>query len=408
MIPSKDARQVAASAQSRFGHAAPGTIASKIAAGAILTPEDVAKARAFFAKPIDSDQWRLAAAMTGGAPMASQLHAAGPPAEPKQITASSEGSGELDRILCDLDAKLFALDQQCTSEIRGTVNLAFRTALDKVGRMVTREADTEGIFAELEASDVAIVTPPADLARINVDALVAPVLADVRAAAFSVFERWQHQAIDLVERALFVEFDAGELGAQRQAADAGAQALVINVRRTLTARLASANAVAAISDTERVALMTVPQGDIVNATAIAAGATSDGDGRPLRNSLGLATNGVHSGSNGIGQGPASNRLVTDALQSHRNPVVSAAASPRPGARISGLLREELANVAKVVRTWTWHREALGPVDTPFPGHEDLDGKRFTEEELESLDARPQSPHESCKCSLELTRSADFS
>ena len=403
MIPSKNSRETAIKAQASFGRAAPGTIASKVAAGAILTPHEVERARAFFENPQDTDSWRLAAAMTGGQSMASQVQAA---AAPKQVTAAA-GRTELDDVLCDLDARLFALDQQCTAEIRGTVNLAFRTALDKVGRMVTRETDTEGIFRDVSPSDVAIVTNPARLAQINTDTLVAPVLNDVRAAAVAVFERWQHQAVDLVESALFVEFDEAELLVQRQAAEAGAIALVTNVRRTLNSRLASRDALSAITDEDRLGLMNVPQADIVNATAIAAGANPNTDGTPQRDPLGLATNGIHSGTNGIGQGPASQRLLTDALQAHRMDVITAAASPRPGVRISDALRQQLQEASRLVRTWIWHREALGPVETPFPDHE-LDGERYTEDELEALEARPQTPHLTCKCALELTRSADFS
>ena len=414
MKPTTAARETAAAAFQALSIPERGQarLTARIAAGADLKDTEVDQLARFFSEPLPTPEWEMAARLQGGTAMARQVLAQvpkpTPPVEkPTIVIQAAAGTSELDQILCDLDIALWNMDIQARAEMRGAIDLGFRSALDRVGRMVT--SNTPGVDRTTPAVIVAAAATEEMLSNVNVAALIQPAISDTCATVKRAIAAWQPSALAAIENALFVDFDQEEISALERAAEAAAEVLESQLTSELNQRIGSTSFAMHIDNEVDFRIVEVPQSIIANTAAVAGGATVTQFGDVLgatRNSLGLATDGTHVGSDGIAQGPTSERLINLAFATHST--IQAGARAR-GINISDTLRESLREAAEVVRTWTWHREALGTVaeGNEFPGHIDLDQTRYTEEELADLDARPQSPHKHCKCALELTRSVDF-
>ena len=408
MKPTKAATETAAAAYRSLTipQRAAAKLTARIAAGAALNDNEVQGLAKFFSEPLQTPEWAMAARLQGGTAMARQVIAHQSRSAP-QIVQAAAGRRELDRIICDLDDLLWSFDVQARSEMRGAIDLGFRSALDRVGRMIT--SNTQG-DTPMPAVNVAAMATAEALESINVASLIRPAVIDTCESVKRTINTWQTASASAIGSALFVEFDQEETEALTRSRDQAALVLDSQLTSQLQTRIGSASFERHLNNEIDYRILEVPQIIVANTAAVAGGATVTRDGDLLsatRNSNGLPTDGIHVGGDGIAQGPTSERLIRLALSTHRS--VQAGARPS-GIQISDALRADLADAAtsSVVRGWIWVREALGPVE---PGNEFedhlIDGDRFTDEELEDLEARPQTPHQNCKCSLRLTRSADF-
>ena len=242
-------------------------------------------------------------------------------------------------------------------------------------------------------------------------ALIAPAISDTCAAVKRSIVAWQAAALAQIQDALSVDFEQPQIDQMEAAATAAAEVLQSQLEAELEQRIGSQAFVDHIDPENDARILEVAESIVATTAAVAGGAAVFAAGAvlgALRNRIGLATDGEAVGSDGVAQGPASERLINVAFNAHAQDAAGDAQTAGARVRLTNIpeaLKDALESAVQIVRRWTWHREALGPVASgnEFPGHRSLDGTVYNEAQLETLGQLPQRPHRNCKCALELTR-----
>ena len=202
-------------------------LTARIAAGADLKETEVDQLAQFFSEPLPTPEWHMAARLQGGTAMARQIlasaqHRPAAPATVEVVQAAAVDGTELDQVLCDLDAVLWGMDIQSRAEMRGAIDLGFRSALDRVGRMITSNTDGD---RSTPAVVVAAAATEDMLSSVNVDSLIRPAVSDTCASVKRSISAWQPAALAAIEDALFVDFDQEEVSALERSAEQAALVL---------------------------------------------------------------------------------------------------------------------------------------------------------------------------------------
>lgn len=299
------------------------------------------------------------------------------------VTAAAGGSGLrlLDDALTGLNRELASLDADTGVEIRSAIDIGWRSALDRVGRMATRAASAADQSRYRELSP-AIVATSADLSAVNVDALIAPAVSDVAAHVQRVVDRTHAQVAAVIGDTLDVDIDdvwpsAGDVAARLESA----------MTQQLQIALGRLGDIGRIDPTDGDVDPLVPPYQLCRDTLAFAGGADlglhtdirrDAAGRPLR----AAT----AGADSIPLGPGSVDAVRQSILAHGTvDVVTAAARRRAGGRISAELSAELASAAdrmsgrselpplEQITVSTWRLNKNGRAAVNLPRHEKLAG-----------------------------------
>lgn len=420
MIPSKAAQEIAATNYLRLPLAqrSGAKLAGRIAAGAELTDDEVGQLAGFFSTADASPEYAIAVGLVGGAPMARQIQASGlkkatttatsPPARQAMASAGVE-LPLITEMVQAVDEQLERLDLQAAGEIRGAVQMGFRSALDRVGRMAKRNNPGESRPAVV----VAAASGAEMFEGLNVENLIRPAIEDACAMVDRIIGQWQLQLLQVVGDAWRVDFDSETLDEISTARADACTLLEQRLTTEVTYRIET-GAAAEHVDEGNDRILQAPPGLLADVGAVAGGAelvTDEfGNLRPKRDSAALAVREAFAGGNGVMIGPNVELLTAQAVAALREAEsdpepVTAAARRRAGALISDALRDELAvaagsdSVSPVVvfdRTWLWRRNYHGVSQTVFAAH-DLDGDTFTESEFNEPGAPRPRDHNYCNC-----------
>lgn len=415
MIPSKAAQEIAATNYLRLSieQRAGAKLAGRIAGGAALTDDEVEQLDAFFSTPNGSPEYRVACGLVGGAPMARALESLRAEAAQVSTRQAMPNAGTALPLVTEMietvDGQLERLDLQASGEIRGAVQMGFRSALDRVGRMAKRNNPDESRPAVVVAA-----ASGADMFEgLNVANLIRPAIDDACAMVDRIIGQWQLQLLQVVGDAWQVDFDSDTL-AEISNARADACTLLEQRLTTEVEYRIQTGAAAEHIDESNDRLLQAPPGLLADVGAVAGGAelfTDEfGNLRPRRNTAALAARDSFQGGNGVMIGPNVELLTQQAVvavrESETDPApVTAAARRRAGALISDALREELAVAAgtdavstaiRFDRSWLWRRNYHGVSQSVFPDH-DLDGETLTEDEFNEPGAPRPRDHNYCNC-----------
>lgn len=431
MRPPVAAQQIAERALDRLSAAerASADLPCRIAAGAELTPTDVHAIEGVMMLVGDSPEQQLARQLLGGDPMARSVAAAAsetqagspanPPADageplldppeppqapsPSPVTAAGAATGYpvLGRALDELNGFLASVDRDLGIEVRTAVEIGWRSSLDRVGRMATRQARAaKPVLLQLDPA-AAAVSAAADLSGLDVEALISPAVEDV-----SRHVERRAEAVQAAVSARIGELFAVDIsGVWPEPADvrsflAGAMTAELRLRLD---RLGDPDRIDPSTDVDP---LLAPYQLTRDVLAFAGGADRadgtirrDGIGRPL-------TARLTAGADSVPLGPGAIELVRDALVSWSDAGVTAAARRRAGAMISDDLRAELTEVAsrmagaseqpplEQVTVHTWRLNWNGRAIENLPRHEALAGTVVASvSELQQLAEAAADPNE---------------
>ena len=325
------------------------SIPGRIASAALLTVEDIAVATDFFAQPAqNTDAYRLAHALMGGHPLHRALQAAALPAvkqigvtgQPVTAAAVVPFFPELSAVISALNAQLSELDREASTEIRTAVQMAYSSALDRIGRMVTRAAGADSVLRSVSGIEAAVIASAVDMAEIsNPSKLIAPAIDDAVAYVRNVVSSTRARVETLISEAFAVDLDI-----EWAPLDPALKALADGISDEVLFRADSTQLARIDPSTDTGDPLQAPYALTRNLLASAGGGThTDTIGRPA-NADGFT------GVAGIGRGPTGVQTLQEAIVAWADSVESdgsvvAAARRRPGALISSSLRAELAEAA---------------------------------------------------------------
>lgn len=281
---------------------------------------------------------------------------------PVAAAAAAPGYPQLARQLDVLTAELGDVDVQVATEVRTAVALGWRSALDRVGRMATRQADA-GTRRRCMGIDPALVaaTAAADLSGLNLPNLIEPAVTDVanhvariigRAQAVTVASVADALGVDITPADYFPDVDAVHRRLEGDMTDWLLAVLQAGVRAE---RLDP-------SDGDAQPLL-APYQITRDVLAFAGGADLD-DSDPdrdliVRDLAGRPTRASTPGGDSVPLGPGVVVMVGDSIEAWADADVtsddvpfgvSAAARRRPGIRIGDSLRAELADAGARLRS----------------------------------------------------------
>lgn len=322
-----------------------------------------------------------------------------PPESPVTAAAAPPALPALSSSLDALNAELAAIDDAAGIEIRTAIDLGWRSALDRVGRMATRQADASlrpGLQS-LEPAAVAILAA----GTVNPGALIAPAVADTARHVRGVVTRTQATAAAAIGNTFGVDVtdDTWPAPADVEAFTAA------TLTRALLARL-EAPQPDRIDPTEGDADPYVPPYQITRDVLAYAGGGVEADGAISRDDLGrpVGPDG-RAGGDAIALGPATMTAVADSIAVWADDAVTADARRRRGANISDALRADLASAAASLRAdapepleqttvHTWRLNMNGRAAVNLPRHERMAGTTIsTLSELNSIDAAQVDPND---------------
>lgn len=326
----------------------------------------------------------------------------GPAAPESAVTAAAGDIGlpALTGTLDSLNGSLTAMDRDTGVEIRAAVDLGWRSALDRVGRMATRQASA-GDRSRLQAMEPAMVAASGiDPDQLNVEALIAPAIQDTAAHIGRVIGRAQDQTLAMIADAFDVELS----GVMPTAAEVQAD---VEERMTseLLFRLGVLSDVDRIDPTNDVDPL-VPPYQLARDTLAFAGGADVTDGLPVRDSIGRPLREGVAGADSVPVGPGPVQAIRDSILAW-GPGVTAAARRRPaGIRISEDLSSDLAEAAarmagaseqpplEQVTVHTWRLNMNGRAIENLPRHAKLAGTTVTAEaDLQGMAEAQTDPDE---------------
>lgn len=297
----------------------------------------------------------------------------------------------LNQALGAVTANLRLIDDRNATAVGTAVQMGYASALDRVGRMVTRAMAGRGTTARaMSPAHVAITADAADLSSVNVESLIGPaiadsvtqvrrVLADAQLAATA--EISDAFAVDLVDLMWPAHLDAAaELLGELMRSEVNFRAGITD-EANLDPSTDTGDPLIAPFRITRDVLAVAGGADLLDSRIV----SRDEAGRPLM--------GNWHGTDGVALGPYALSLVDEAIAAAGAPdAVTAEARRRPGARISDALRADLAAVGAVatapqveppsgmVTVYTWELNYNGTAITNLPEHIELAGTQV-------LDAR---------------------
>lgn len=308
--------------------------------------------------------------------------------------AAPPGFPLLSALLAGLNNDLETLDTVLAAEIGTAVDLGFRSALDRVGRMATREASAadRARIIELDPAVVA-AAPHVDLAGLNVAALVAPAVDDVARFVASTVGRAHAEISALIGEAFGVDFTTDPYAGNIERA---ASMATRGLRAELDYRLGvtTLDRIDPVTPTD---LLAPPWQITRDVLAVAGGADLGHDLRPLRDGAGRPLGNGVAGADGVALGPRSVALIDEAIAAYldappepapRGPFLAAARRRPAGARISDALRGELAEAAERVKPGAksplqrvtvnvWKLNMNGRAKQNLPAHVKMAGTTIT-------------------------------
>ena len=306
-----------------------------------------------------------------------EFHAAGD--IPTAVTAAA-GPREFSRVaevLSTVSADLAQIDRDTASEVRTAVELGWKSALDRVGRMVTRTSSAD---RSTPAIEVAVTANADQVAAVNPAKLIEPAVADTARHVRGVLERARTQTETVIAEAFFVDLDNVWTN------PVGPVAAFLGSRMTadLLTRLSAAPAADRVDPTNDIDPYLAPYQITRDVLAAAGGASLLGD-RVGRDDIGrpVSADGTP-GNDTIGSGPDAQRAIDDSIAAHARTGITAAATQR--GFIPAELSEELAEVAELlaaaeadteplkrVATYTWRINWNGTAEENLPAHKIMDG-----------------------------------
>lgn len=307
----------------------------------------------------------------------------GPPASPVTAAAGDVGLPALSDTLNVLNASLQTIDRETGVEVRTAVDLGWRSALDRVGRMATRSATGPAATAAAGMDPAVVATSQEIPDTLNVEALIRPAVQDTAAHVARVAAAAQARTTAVIADA----FDVDLTDVAPPQAEVQAQ-LEDRLMDELLFRLGVLSDVDRIDPTNDVDPL-VPPYQIARDTLAVAGGAEVTDGNPVRDAIGRPTvNGVV-GSDSISLGPGPVLAIRDSILAW-GPSVTAAATRRPaGIRISDSLSADLGQAAarmagagdgaplEQVTVTTWRLNYNGRAIENLPRHEKLAGTTVT-------------------------------
>lgn len=323
-----------------------------------------------------------------------------PSGSPVTAAAAPAGLSALSGALDALNADLRLIENDVGVEVRAAVDFGWRSALDRVGRMVTRTASAAE-QTELRRLEPAAVAAAADLSTVNVDALIEPAVSDVAGHVRRVVGRAQQTVLAAIGDTFAVDVD----GVFPDPDDVGA-ILFDSMSAALLGALGRLGDVARIdvSDGDADPLV-VPYALTRDVLAFAGGADRITGGGVRRDSIGRPLRSATAGADSVPLGPGPVSAVRDAIITYADGAVTADARRRPGGRISDALRNDLADAAarmtgrtaeplEQVTVHVWRLNYNGRAIENLPRHEALAGTTVTAEaDLQRLDAAQSDPND---------------
>lgn len=307
------------------------------------------------------------------------------PGQPVTAAAGDIGLPALTSTLNTLNGSLQSLDRETGVEIRTAIDLGWRSALDRVGRMATR-TETGTIASAMAGQDPAVVAVSGMVPEsLNVEALIRPAVQDTAAHVARVAAAAQVRTSSMIADA----FDVDLTDVAPPQAEVKAQ-LEDRLMDELLFRLGVLSDVDRIDPTNDVDPL-VPPYQIARDTLAVAGGADLADGSPVRDTIGRPTSAGVAGSDSISLGPGPVVAIRDSIMAW-GPAVTAAATRRPaGIRIPADLSADLGEAAarmagagdgaplEQVTVNTWRLNYNGRAIENLPRHEQLAGMTITAE-----------------------------
>lgn len=323
------------------------------------------------------------------------LQAMEEPARPAVAAAAAvEGYPALSEVLDQINIQLQAIDAALQVEVRTAMGMGYRSALDRVGRMVTREASGQvrRTWQALPAGLAALqaVHQAGALDGLNVESLVMPALQDAAGQVGRAVAAAQVQVMNVIADALVVDLDLSWPSIV-QVEDYTIEAL----RSQLLFQLGQLQDPARL-DPANDDPLEAPVGLSRDVLAFAGGAGLEVTRRPMRDPAGrpISATGVVGGGDGLGFSPIAMEALRDAIRAwaptgEEQAAVVAAARRRPGIQISDSLRSELADAAarldpaaeeplEQVTVGVWRINMHGQAIENLPRHKRMAGTVVTD------------------------------
>lgn len=332
-----------------------------------------------------------------------EIDTIGPSAAPESsVTAAAAAPGlpALNDTMNVLNASLQSLDREVGTEVRTAVDLGWRSALDRVGRMATRQATGQEQVTMRDVPAALVAAGPAwDRESLNVEALIRPAVEDTALHVARVTARASNQTVAMIADAFGVELTDVEVDQTVVQAE-----LEERLMAELLFRLG------VLSDVDRIDPATDAQPlvapyQIARDTLAVAGGAAVTDGNPVRDPIGRPLVNGTVGSDSVSLGPGPVQAIRDSILAW-GPNVTAAARRSPGIRIPPELGADLGEAAarmagasdqpplEQVTVTTWRLNYNGRAIENLPRHEVLAGTTVTSAaELEAMPEAQTDPSE---------------
>lgn len=298
-----------------------------------------------------------------------------------------------------LNASLGAMHDVVTAEVRTAIDISWRSALERVGRVVTRHADA---YLQMPAEQAAVRAAADDLASIapHPAKLIAPAVTDASRHISAVLARAQAETLGMIGDTFGVDL-TGLYPSPALATAWVEQELATAIEAALGSLSEPGRIDPADGDHDPL----IPPTNILRDTLAMAGGADVVDGRVNRDEAGRPIGHGFAGGDSVPLGPAAMAAVFEAITAWAGdtPVV-AAAKRRRGIAISDSLRTELADAAnrmtnpdgptlEQVTVHVWTINANGTAETNLDRHLRMAGTTITKEsDLLSIDAAAADPN----------------